>query len=194
VKTTIAISTKKPNKFDLKSMTTTKNNKQLANDFSKQALDSLLSRNKNSQFSASKFQDSQDYLERLNDNHHPDYDDDDDEYDDNEEDVVGTIHPFPNGTDPKILLHELQNARHSNTDDVSHFSSNSHHISPVTRKPQQAEDTKPLSTLLPGSPRAVQAAIIKPRFVTLNWLEPKENPDEVVSYTVYYKMNAAEAR
>lgn len=196
VKTT-ATSTKKPNKFDLKSMTTTKNNKQLANDFSKQALDSLLSRNKNSQFSASKFQDSQDYLERLNDNQHSDFDDEmEEEYDDDEEDE-GTIHKIQPGTDPKILLHALENARNSNTDDVSHFS-NSHPNSPVTRQPpptsQQAEDTKPLSTLLPGAPRAVQAPIIKPRFVTLNWLEPKENPDEVVSYTVYYKMNAAEAR
>lgn len=187
--------TKKPTKFDLKSMTTTKNQKQLANDFSKQALDSLLSRNKNSQFSASKFQDSQDYLERLNDNQHSD-DDDDDEYDDDEEDDEGTILPIQPGTDPKTLLHALQNAKNaqnSNSDDISHFS-NSHKNPPVTRKPQQVEDSKPISALLPGSPRAVQAQIIKPRFVTLNWLEPKENPDEVVSYTVYYKMDAADAR
>lgn len=191
VKTT---TTKKPTKFDLKSMTTTKNQKQLANDFSKQALDSLLSRNKNSQFSASKFQDSQDYLERLNDNQQSDFDDDDDEYDDEEEeDDEGTIHHLKPGTDPKKFLHALENAQNSNSDDISHFS-NSHSNSPITRKPQKVEDNKPLSALLPSSPRAVQAQIIKPRFVTLNWLEPKKNPDEVVSYTVFYKMNAADAR
>lgn len=188
--TTAAITTKKPTKFDLKSMTTTKNQKQLANDFSKQALDSLLSRNKNSQFSA----DSNDYLDRLNDNQHSDFDDDEDEdYDD--EDDEGTIHHIQPGTDPKKLLHALENAKNHdfNTDDVSHFS-NSHANFPVTRKPQHVEDSKPPSVLLPGPPRAVQAQIIKPRFVTLNWLEPKENPDEVVSYTIYYKMNAADAR
>lgn len=190
-------STKKPTKFDLKSMTTTKNQKQLPNDFSKQALDSLLSRNKNSQFSASKFQDSQDYLERLNDNQHSDFDDeDDDEYDDEEDDDddMGTVHPIQPGTDPKKLLHALQNAKNTKSDDnISHFSNFHSNSSPVTRK-TSAEESKPLSSLLPGSPRAVQAQIIKPRFVTLNWLEPKENPDEVVSYTVFYKMDAADAR
>jgi hypothetical protein len=189
MKPSALVTTKKPLKVDLKSMTTAKNQKQPGHDFSKQALDSLLSRNKNSQFSA----DSSDYF-GLNDNQHSDFDDDEDEdYDD--EDDEGTIHQIQPGTDPKKLLHALENAKNHdfNTDDVSHFS-NSRANFPVTRKPQHAEDSKPPSVLLPGSPRAVQAQIIKPRFVTLNWLEPKENPDEVVSYTIYYKMNAADAR
>lgn len=170
-------------------MTTTKNQKQLPNDFSKQALDSLLSRNKNSQFSG-----DSDYIERLNDHQHFDDEEDDEDYDD-EDDDEGTIHQIQPGTDPKKFLHALENAKNHdfNTDDVSHFS-NSRANFPVTRKPQNAEDSKPPSVLLPGQPRAVQAQIIKPRFVTLNWLEPKENPDEVVSYTIYYKMNAADAR
>ncbi|XP_067629924.1 neogenin isoform X2 [Eurosta solidaginis] len=45
---------------------------------------------------------------------------------------------------------------------------------------------------LPGPPRDLVAQIVKPRFVTLSWMEPKKNPVEVVSYTVFYKMNNSE--
>lgn len=163
---------------------------QKTKNFSKQALDSLLSKNKNSQFAAGKFPDSSDYLERLNDNHQSESDDD--AYDDYDEDE-GSIHPISSGTDPNVLLHALTNPQKHQTfsDEISHFSNS--HINPVTRK-NPVEDSKHLSVPLPGPPKAVQAAIIKPRFVTLNWLEPVENPDEVVSYTVYYKMNTNDAR
>lgn len=206
--TTTTTTTKKPTKPDLKSMVKNSknsnepdlilqksnsnfNNKNL---FSKQALDSLLSRNKNSQFSPSKFQDSNDYLERLNDNQQSDFEDfEDEEYDDDDE---GSIHPIHSDTDPNKLLHALTNPNRNHDTDISHFSNSQMTI--VTRKPpfqqQSAEDNKHISVPLPGPPRAVQAQIIKPRFVTLNWLEPVKNPDEVVSYTVYYKMNAADAR
>lgn len=49
-----------------------------------------------------------------------------------------------------------------------------------------------LLSRLPGPPRDVVAQIVKPRFVTLSWLEPVKNPEEVVSYTVFYKMNNSE--
>jgi neogenin len=168
---------------------------QKSKHFSKQALDSLLSRNKNAQFSPSKFQDSRDYLERLNDDQQSDLDDD--EYDD-EDDDEDSIHPIPihSDTDPNKLLHALTNSNSKKydtiTDDISHFSNSQTIV--VTRKPQIAEDSKHLTVPLPGAPRAVQAPIVKPRFVTLNWLEPLKNPDEVVSYTVFYKMNAPDAR
>ncbi|XP_012155475.1 neogenin isoform X4 [Ceratitis capitata] len=45
---------------------------------------------------------------------------------------------------------------------------------------------------LPGPPHDLVAQIVKPRFVTLSWMEPKKNPVEVVSYTVYYKMSNSE--
>jgi hypothetical protein len=154
-----------------------------------------LSRNKNSQFSPSKFQDSNnydEYLERLNDNQQSDMD----EYDDND-DEEGSIHPIDIDTDPNKLLHALTNPNRNHDSDISHFSNSQMTI--VTRKPpflqhSTVEDNKHISVPLPGPPRAVQAQIIKPRFVTLNWLEPGKNPDEVVSYTVYYKMNAPDAR
>lgn len=165
---------------------------QKTRNFSKLTLDSLLSRNKNSQFAPGKFPDNSDYLERLNDNHQYESDDEYDDYDEDEEE--GSIHPISSGTDPNVLLHALTNSQKHQTfsDEVSHFSNS--HINPVTRKNPPVEDSKHLSVPLPGAPRVVQAVIVKPRFVTLNWLEPLQNPDEVVSYTVYYKMNTNDAR
>lgn len=167
------------------------NNTRTADDrtknLSKQALDSLLSRNKNSQFAPDMFPDSSD-LEKLNDDHQSE--DSEDQYDYEDE---GSIHPISSGTDPNVLLHALTNSQKHQifSDEISHFSNP--HINPVTRK-IPIEDSKHLSVPLPGPPKAIQAAIVKPRFVTLNWLEPLENPDEVVSYTVYYKMNTNDAR
>lgn len=195
--------TRKPTKPDLKNLVKVQkasnedDSFQKSKHFSKQALDSLLSKNKNSQFSPSKFQDS-DYVDRLNDNQQSDNDNDDDDYDDEEDDDdEGSIHHISSDTDPNKLLHALTNPQNhnSNSDDISHFSNSQTNY--ITRKPHHqtpAEDSKHASVPLPGPPRAVQAQIIKPRFVTLNWLEPVKNPDEVVSYTVYYKMNAPDAR
>lgn len=45
---------------------------------------------------------------------------------------------------------------------------------------------------LPGPPRDLIAQIVRPRFVTLSWMEPNKNPDEVVSYDVFYKMTTSE--
>lgn len=53
------------------------------------------------------------------------------------------------------------------------------------------DDLLSLSSL-PGPPKDAQALIVKPRFVTLSWMEPLKNPDEVISYTVYYKMKQSE--
>lgn len=196
--------TRKPTKPDLKSMgkiqktldprnSNEDHSFQKSKHFSKQALDSLLSKNKNAQFSPSKFHDTRDYLERLNDDQQSDFEEDDYEDEDEDED---SIHPISSDTDPIKLLHDLTNSNSkkydSITDDTSHYSNL--HTTIVTRKPPLSEDSKHVTVPLPGAPRAVQAPIIKPRFVTLNWLEPEKNPDEVVSYTVFYKMNAPDAR
>lgn len=171
----------------------TEDPQQKSRNLSKQALDSLLSRNKNSQFAPGKFPDTSDYLERLNDNQQSESDDEN--YDDYDDDDEGTIHPIKSGTDPNVLLHALTNSQKHHeafSDEVSHFSNP--HINPVTRKNPNVDVSKHPSLPLPGPPTAVQAVIVKPRFVTLNWLEPVENPDEVVSYTVFYKTNANDAR
>ncbi|XP_060653396.1 neogenin isoform X4 [Drosophila nasuta] len=57
-------------------------------------------------------------------------------------------------------------------------------------------DAKPLSSgllaRLPSAPRNLVAQIVKPRFVTLSWQEPQLNANEVVSYTVYYRVTNSE--
>jgi hypothetical protein len=142
----------------LKNIVKKSNNSKNANEFqkhfSKQALDSLLSKSKNSQFAAGKFPDSSD-LERLNDDHQSETDDEN--YDDYEDD--GEIHPIISGTDPNVLLHALthQNHHQSFSEEISHFSNAQ--INPVTRK--NVEDSKHLSVPLPGPPRAVQASTTK---------------------------------
>lgn len=59
-----------------------------------------------------------------------------------------------------------------------------------------ASDVKPLSSgllaRLPGPPRSLVAQIVKSRFVTLSWQEPLQNANEVVSYTVYYRVSNSE--
>jgi neogenin len=149
----------------------------------------LLSGNKSPPNKTSKLAISSDYLERLNDNQASESEDD---YDDDDE---GSIHPISSGIDPNVLLHTLthsQKQHQSFSDEISHFSNS--HINPITRKNPPADNLKPSSVSLPGPPRVVQAAVIKPRYITLSWSEPVENPDEVMSYTVFYKMNTNEAR
>ncbi|XP_043866604.1 neogenin isoform X1 [Drosophila mojavensis] len=57
-------------------------------------------------------------------------------------------------------------------------------------------DVKPLSSglvaRLPSAPRNLVAQIVKPRFVTLSWQEPLQNANEVVSYTVFYRVSNSE--
>lgn len=82
-----------------------------------------------------------------------------------------------------------------NKDSLENISSFSDPSTPaITRKtPYLVKQEELLSTSsLPGPPKDPQALIVKPRFVTLSWMEPLKNPDEVISYTVYYKMKQSE--
>lgn len=212
-----AATTKKPTKPDLKMMKSShpvdsssssssqQHHHRSKQQISKLALDSLQSKNKNSDFAAGRTTDNHDYLDRLNDNQaHSESDDDYNDYgDEDDEDDEGSIHPLTSDQDPNVLLHELTNKsknNHKNSapthHDVSHFSASQQ--SPVTRKTNQhhhADDNANHPPVpLPGPPKAVQAVIVKPRFITINWLEPEENPDEVVSYTVYYSALGNDAR
>lgn len=201
--------TKKPQKNDVKLMTKQQkfqNSRAEDDNFhtskivSKQVLDSLRSKDKSTKPVAAdhRVYDTSDYFDKLN--HQEDSDDDpEEEYDDEEEEEEDelTVHRLGPDVDPKILLHSLTSSKHnhhsdsSDSDDVAHFSNTQ--IIPITRKypTTYVEDRGSSMVPLPGPPRAVQAQIIKPRFVTLNWLEPVKNPDEVVSYTVFYKMNTS---
>lgn len=202
--TTLA-TTKKPTKPDLKMMKSnypndSSSSSQRSKQFSKLALDSLSSKNKKSpQVAAGKIADPNDYLERLNDNQAHSEQDDYSDYDDDEDDE-GSIHQIDSGTDPNALLHALTKSK--NHEHISHFA-NSHSNPIITRKPLPTSQKNPdvdeddnnrPPMPLPGPPKAVQAVIVQPRFITLNWLEPEDNPDEVVSYTVYYSLLGTDAR
>jgi hypothetical protein len=198
--TTLA-TTKKPTKPDLKMIKSNYPNdssSQRSKHFSKLALDSLSSKNKKSpQVASGKIADPNDYLERLNDNQAHSEQDDYSEYDDDDDDE-GSIHQIDSGTDPNVLLQNLTKSK--NHELISHFS-NSHSNPIITRKPTpsqqnpiEEDDNNRPPMPLPGPPKAVQAVYVRPRFITLNWLEPEENPDEVVSYTVYYSMLGTDAR
>lgn len=100
-----------------------------------------------------------------------DYDNEDDE---------GTIHPFGPNVNPNKLLDTLTQQRQHN--------SNHKHSSSTSNSDNNSGTKVPI----PGPPRDLEARIVNPRFVALSWLEPKINPDEVISYSVYYKMSTSD--
>lgn len=55
----------------------------------------------------------------------------------------------------------------------------------------QLDRDSELKTLIPGPPRDLVAQIVN-RYVQLSWMEPAKNPDEVISYTVFYRMSSSE--
>lgn len=120
----------------------------------------------------------------------------------NDDDDAGTIHPFGPHIDPKLLV---------STDAVQLLPSDGDGagadfnpafkrklFSNIARthanigKSTAAAIPSAEAAQRPGAPRDVVAQIVNPRFVALNWLEPATHPDEVTSYTVYYKMTTSE--
>ncbi|XP_039436857.1 neogenin isoform X1 [Culex pipiens pallens] len=153
---------------------------------SKVVLDSLLSKTKDkANVNQNKFQ----YDEYTDD----DYLEHEEEHDEDEEE--GKIYSLRPNEDPNKLYQSLTGSRSAEDGggDIGHFS-NSHFPNAVTRKyPKFTLDGgERLAAPLPGPPRDLHAQIVKPRFVTLSWLEPAKNPDEVISYSVYYKMHTSD--
>ena len=163
---------------------------------SKSVLDSLLSKDKNKAAQKKKYV-YEDYTEDEYSKKDILLDDDDDE---------GTIHPLGPNVDPKQLLNSLINANNDDDDDefedddefdeededsdgIAHFSN--HQQNTITRKPQ-TDGKNRLAAALPGQPTGLQAQIVKSRFITLSWSEPLMNADEVISYSVYYKMHTSD--
>lgn len=121
-----------------------------------------------------------------------DYDHGDD-YDDEDE---GTIHPIGPNVNPNTLLHTLTQNEHQKTEHINRKSPNL----PVKTNAfphstdlliEHLDGDSNLKALIPGSPRDLVAQLVN-RYVTLSWLEPAKNPDEVISYTVFYKMTSSE--
>lgn len=161
--------------------------------FSKSFLDSLRSNDKSRSFAMKMSGDPTifDSMEHVSvQDTYDEYDEELDDVDDNEDDDdEGTIHPYGPGVDAKQLLTALTSERGK---DIGSFSINAPSYN-LTRTHSDTIDRKggPLAPL-PGPPRDVTAQIVKPRFVTLNWLEPYKNADEITSYSVYYKLSTSE--
>lgn len=136
-----------------------------------------------------------------------DMDDDDEDGDDDEEEEDDDIGSFGlNVADPDHLLNSLTRPdndqkriyfdRTRTADEVSHF--NNLPFPTLTRNnPNPTRgfldgNAGAAVVRLPGPPRDLETQIIKPRFVTLSWMEPSRHPDEVVSYTVFYKMSSSD--
>ncbi|EAT33150.1 AAEL014592-PA [Aedes aegypti] len=156
---------------------------------SKGILDSLLSKTKDkaninqNKFNYDDYTDD-DYLE-----HEEDHDED--------EDDSGKIYALRPNEDPNKLYQSLTGSRSSEPGgtEIGHFSNSHYPINAVTRKYPKTpllDGSGKFAAPLPGPPRDLQAQIVKPRFITLSWLEPAKNPDEVISYSVYYKMHTSE--
>lgn len=121
-----------------------------------------------------------------------DYDQDDD-YDDEDE---GTVHQIPPNVHPNTLLHSLTQKENEKAEQSNRKSSS---IANKTNAIKYSTDLSiehldgdtNLKALIPGPPRDLVAQLIN-RYVQLSWMEPAKNPDEVISYTVFYKMTTSE--
>lgn len=130
-------------------------------------------------------------------------DEDEDEDDDEDENVV-TRGRFGMGVLQKSLFGTSSSSSNSNNKEA-HLNNNPSSPTTDLRFPQPPpppskqqqlllplDDNSREAVPLPGPPRDLIAQIVRPRFVTLSWMEPSKNPDEVVSYDVFYKMSTSE--
>lgn len=144
-------------------------------------------------FNSLQSKDKSNTYEELNsgDYDQSEYDGDDDENDDDDEDE-GTIHPFGPDINPNTLLHTLTQKEHEQNIHKIHPSQTSEktdHFLNISMKHSEGDTN--MKALIPGPPRDLVAQLVN-QYVTLSWLEPSKNPDEVISYTVFYKMTSSE--
>lgn len=119
-----------------------------------------------------------------------DYDHGDD-YDDDEEDE-GTIHQILPNVNPNTLLHSLtqkENEKNEQTSRKAEKTTANKHYTDLTI--ERLDGDTSLKSLIPGPPRDLIGQLVN-RYVQLSWMEPAKNPDEVISYTVFYKMSTSE--
>lgn len=153
---------------------------------SKSVLDSLQSRNTNNKLTSSDF-DTFDFHDDGNDEEENDEEMQYDDEDDTEEDK---ILPYGPGVNADELL-QSQLVKKTKTKDydnnISHFSNSGNNFNT-----NYAGNKDKQTMRLPSAPRDLMAQIDKPRFVTLSWMEPAKNPDEVLTYTIFYKMKQSD--
>lgn len=128
-----------------------------------------------------------------NDSSFNEYGQDGDDYDDEDE---GTIHQIDPNVNPNTLLHTLTQKENEKSEQnnrkpvISTAKPNTINHSDDLSIERLDGDTN-LKALIPGPPRDLVAQLVN-RYVTLSWMEPAKNPDEVISYTVFYKMTSSE--
>ncbi|XP_020805463.1 neogenin isoform X2 [Drosophila serrata] len=129
-----------------------------------------------------------------------DDDDNDDNYDDDDPAANAAAQAaYKKGEDPQKILANWQESENKKSQKQQQ-QKKSFPASPDSPEQDSSATSsgsgKPLSSglqaRLPSQPRDLVAQIVKPRFVTLSWVEPLQNAGEVVYYTVFYKMNNSE--
>ncbi|XP_070134278.1 neogenin isoform X1 [Drosophila bipectinata] len=126
------------------------------------------------------------------------YEDDDGDYDDDDPAAKEVfLAAYKQGGDPQQILdswQESSNKKSHQQKQPSPAFPDSPEQAPGVQNPSSAKPAlgNGLLARLPSQPRDLVAQIVKPRFVTLSWVEPVQNAGEVVYYTVYYKMNHSE--
>lgn len=120
-----------------------------------------------------------------------DYDQEGDDYDDEDE---GTIHQIDPNVNLNTLLHSLTQKANEKTDQIirkSTIAVGKTNANSTDLSIEHLDGDSNLKALIPGPPRDLVAQLVN-RYVTLSWMEPAKNPDEVISYTVFYKMTSSE--
>lgn len=122
-----------------------------------------------------------------------DYDQDGDDYDDEDE---GTIHQIDPNVNLNTLLHSLTQKENEKTEQTNRKSTITADKTNAIKHStdlsiEHLDGDSNLKALIPGPPRDLVAQLVN-RYVTLSWMEPAKNPDEVISYTVFYKMTSSE--
>lgn len=98
----------------------------------------------------------------------------------------------PSKSDDHSLMNDFDDAANYDDDDILPFIMTNVTTPSFARIHNESELSSDPKALIPGPPRDVVAQIINPRFVSLSWMEPLKNPDEVTSYSIFYKMNTSE--
>lgn len=145
---------------------------------------------------------SKDKLSNEQDLNSDDYDQNSDDYDDEDE---GTIHQIAPNVNPNTLLHTLTQQQANEKNQQNNRKPSASTTTTTTIDDDKTNNNKHstdlliehldgdinLKALIPGPPRDLVAQLVN-RYVTLSWMEPARNPDEVISYTVFYKMTTSE--
>ncbi|ALC42383.1 fra, partial [Drosophila busckii] len=122
-----------------------------------------------------------------------DEENEDDDYE-GDSDKQALIEAYKQGEDANKLLAKWQNRNKKSQQQQQQqiLPKSSTELSSSDESKNDKSLSSGLLSRLPGPPRNLIAQIVKPRTVTLSWQEPLHNANEIVFYTIYYRMNNSE--